>query len=650
MITILRRIFNSRIGLIGSFIFIALVAIAFAGSDVTNTFMGTGTGLGGATVAEVGKHDVTAEELSMRVQNQLDVQRREAPGLDMTSFVNAGGFEQTLEQIINVRALEGFAARIGLGVSKRLVDGEIASIPAFNGPDGRFDRNTFLSVLAQRKVSERQLRDDIASDLLTRQMLVPVAGAARVPMAVARPYAQLSLEARGGLVGFVPSAAMAKGNPPTEAELTAYYSKNVARYTVPERRVIRYAMFGKVMLAEKVKPTEADIAAYYNANAAQYAASETRTLTQVILQDQNAARAFEAKVTGGASFAAAATQAGLEPSTLVDQDRAKFAALSSKAAADTAFAATRGAILPPQRSGLGWHVIRVDSVTAIPARSLAAARGEIVEKLGKQKLDEALADLAARIEDSIADGATFDEVVKANGLSAIATPAITASGIDPDNPAFRPDAAFARFIEPAFQAAVEDDPVVETIVSGEQYALSDVERIIPATPRPLAAIRAQVVGEFELERASRAAKAIADAIVAKASKGVPLARAMAEAGVKLPAPEAIGGKRMDLTAGGKRVPPPLALLFSMAEKRAKRLEAPGKQGWFVVYLDKITPGDIATQPELVAGLQREFARVTGQEYVAQFVNATKAELGVKRNAKAAATLKRQLTGTDSVIQ
>lgn len=647
MITFLRSLFNSRIGLIVSFVFIVLVAISFAGADITGS-MGSGSALGGSTVAEVGKHDISTEELSMRVNNQLDVQRRQMPGIDMTSFVNAGGFEDTLEQMINVRALEEFARSVGLGVSKRLVDGEIASIPAFNGPNGQFDRTTFLSVLAQRKVTEKQLRDDISADLFTRQMLVPVAGASRVPAAIARPYAALTLESRSGLVGFVPSAAMARGNPPTQAELDAYYKQNAARYTVPERRVIRYAPFGKAMLADKAKPTEAEIAAAYKADAAKYAASETRNLTQVILQDQNAARAFEAKVKAGTSFAAAAQQAGLEPATLADQDRARLTDLASKAVADAAFSAAQGAVTAPQRSGLGWHVVRVDAIRTIPAKSLDSVRAEITATLAKQKLDAALADLAAKIEDAIADGATFDEVVKANGLQAVSTPPITSAGVDPDSPDFRPDPAFVRLIEPAFDAAVDDDPMVETIAQGEQYALSDVERIVPAAPRPLAQIRDQVVKAFELERASRQAKAIADAIVAKASKGVPLAQAISQAGVKLPAPESIGGRRMELTAGGQRVPPPLALLFSMVEKRTKRLEAPGKQGWFIVYLDKITPGDIASQPQLVASLQAEMTRVTGQEYVSQFANAAKAELGVKRNEKAAATLKRQLAGTDSV--
>lgn len=649
MITFFRRIFNSKLGLIGSFIFIALVAISFAGSDITGSMNGTGTALSSGTVAEVGKSDISTEELQMRAQNQLEVQRRDTPGLEMSRFINAGGFEETLEQMINVRALEGFAKKQGLGVSKRLVDGEIASIPAFNGPNGKFDRDTFLAILSQRRVSEKQLRDDIASDLLTRQMLVPASAVARLPAAMARPYAALSLEERIGLVGFIPSSAVASTEAPSEAELNAYYTRNISRYTIPERRVIRYAMFDKAMLADKAKPTEADFVAYYKNNAARYAASETRVLTQVILQDQKAAQAFEAKVRGGTSFATAAAQAGLEATTF-DQTKEAFAGLSSAAVADAVFKADKGTIVPPQRSGLGWHVVRVDSVKIIPARSLDAVRGEISEALAKEKIDAAMADYAAKMEDMIANKATFDEIVKANGLKPVTTPAITSAGVDPENPNLRPDENFVRFLEPAFEMGVDDDPTIESIIDGERYALTDVERIIPASPPPLAQIKERVIGEFKLERASARAKALADAIVAKVSKGMSLPQAMSEAGVKLPAPERIGGKRAELSANGRPVAPPLTLLFSMAEKRAKHLEAPGKQGWFVVWLDKIVPGNIAAQPQLVEMLRRQMSGVLSQEYTSQFVNATKAELGVKRNGDAAAKLKRQLIGTETSFQ
>jgi peptidyl-prolyl cis-trans isomerase D len=648
MITFLRRMFNSKIGVALGIGFVLLIGIAFAGSDITgSTNMGGGGSMfgGGGTIAEVGRRDIDGAEIKQRVDNRIDMERQQQPGFDITAFLAAGGLENTVDQIVNIVALEEFGREHGVRVSKRLVDGEIASVPAFFGPTGAFDRNTFLQVIGQRRITEAQIRGDIATDILTRQILLPVSGAARMSALVARPYAALALEARNGQVGFVPSTAMPKGAAPTDQELSAYYQRNLARYTVPERRVIRYAPFGASLLASRTVPSEAEIADYYKKNAAKYGPSETRTLSQVIVQDQNAARTMETKIKAGTSFADAAKQAGLEPVTLNAQTRAGYAGASSEAIAGAVFGAAQGAVLPPQRSGLGWHVVRVDAIDTTPAKPLTAVRPEIVEAVTQQKATAALSDLSAKIQDGVDGGQTFDEVVKANGLTAITTPAITSGGVDPDNPATQPNPQFARFLEPMFQAQTEDDPAVETILPDKEFALAKLDRIIPAAPRPLAQIKAQVTADFERERAQRQARTIADTIIAKVAKGVPLAQAARESGVTLPAPESIGGRRRDLTQGGQRVPPPLALMFSMKEKTAKRLEAPGAQGWFIVYLDKITPGDVRTEPTLIPQVQAEFSRVVGEEYAAQFTNAVKKELGVKRNAEAEAKLKRELAGT-----
>src|SRR3546814_3375159 len=79
-------------------------------------------------------------------------------------------------------------------------------------------------------------------EIFARQLIVPTVGASQIPMQVALPYAALLLEKRQGHVGFVPATAVAAGKAPTDAEIATFYSHETARYTVPERRVIRYAV------------------------------------------------------------------------------------------------------------------------------------------------------------------------------------------------------------------------------------------------------------------------------------------------------------------------------------------------------------------------------------------------------------------------
>ena len=92
------------------------------------------------------------------------------------------------------------------------------------------------------------------------------------------------------------------------------------------------------------------------------------------------------------------------------------------------------------------------------------------------------------------------------------------------------------------------------------------------------------------------------------------------------------------------MPAELALLFSIPTRHARVLEAEDKKGWYVIWLDKIEPGNIASEPNLVKVTQGELSRSLGDEYAQQFAAAIKVDVGVKKNDSTIAALKRSLTG------
>jgi len=640
MMTFFRRFATSPLGLaVFGIIIVAFIVTLYEGRSGLGGAAGGGSGL-----ARVGSVSILEGEATRRVQNQLDSARQQQPALDMNAFVAQGGVEQTIEQMINGRALELFAADQGLVASKRLVDGAIASIPAFNGPNGQFDRTTFLALLEQRKIPEAQLREDFAREAVTKALLVPVAGAARTPNGVVERYASLLLEARSGQIAMVPTTSFRSNDPVTPADVKTFYDRNLARYTVPERRTIRYATFDRTRFEGKVAPTDAEIAASYRTNAARYAGRETRGFTQIIVQQKADADRLVAAVKGGTAMAAAARSAGLEALTVAPTDKAAFAKLTGPRVADAAFAAPRGSIAPLAQSGLGYHIVKVDSVVGIAPRSLEQARGEIAGELTKVKVDEALADFVAKVEDDINGGATFDDVAKTYGLAALATPAITAGGLAPDQQGFALPDVVRPLLTDAFRAEAGDDPQVASSANGTAYVLYHMDRVIPAAPRPLQAIAAQVQTDLRIDRAARSARRVADAIVAAINKGTPFAQALAASGVTLPPARPAGGRRIDIAQAGEKVPPPVAMMFSMAQKRAKVLALPGGAGWYVVYLDQIVAADAKAAAPLIAPTAQQLNRVVGDEYVAQFAAAIKTTIGVSKNNGAIAAFKRTLTG------
>ena len=223
------------------------------------------------------------------------------------------------------------------------------------------------------------LRAELAGDAIRRQLLIPVAGAARVPVGIVVPYASLLLEARTGTIGVVPSEALPAGPPPTDAEINAFYTqehrplhhprapRRPLRAVRPRRRSSRRSR-ARPRSPPSTRPTPR----------ATPRARRGR-LQQIILPDQAAANAFVAKVKGGTAFTAAAQAAGFTAAdtALGEIARDKLAAQASPAVAAAAFAAPSGQVTAPvkARARLVCHQGRCgEAGRRPPARSRPRAR------------------------------------------------------------------------------------------------------------------------------------------------------------------------------------------------------------------------------------------------------------------------------------
>ena len=69
------------------------------------------------------------------------------------------------------------------------------------------------------------------------------------------------------------------------------------------------------------------------------------------------------------------------------------------------------------------------------------------------------------------------------------------------------------------------------------------------------------------------------------------------------------------------------------------------EGIYVVKANKITPGNALTQPTLITQTQLQMQNALPQEYGAQFLNAMRQAVGIKRNEKAIADSKARITGS-----
>ncbi|MEL6238363.1 MAG: peptidylprolyl isomerase, partial [Pseudomonadota bacterium] len=205
--------------------------------------------------------------------------------------------------------------------------------------------------------------------------------------------------------------------------------------------------------------------------------------------------------------------------------------------------------------------------------------------------------------------------------------------------------ALRPILDTAF-ALDESQPQLDILVPGSQFLVYDVTSIVVSTAPPLAEIRERVENDLKLLQASDQALAAANRIMEKARADISLAQALTQEEIDLPPSDTVTLARAELEQLRARgnVPPALALLFSMSEGTIKRLEAPGNQGWILIALDEITPGEVPEDSPVIAQSQQQLSASLRAEYSEQMISAMRDEVGVETNADALESVRKQLLG------
>lgn len=644
MIQFFRNIIFSKIGAGVTIAFLVLIALAFASGDVLN--LGSPAAIQSSDeVAKVGSHRITAAEYEKQITAAFERAKQENPALSIKSFVALGGGDLALQQLIDRAAILAFGQKHRIVAGDRLIGSELAKQPMFQGVDGKFNQKVYEQWLIQQRLTDKFVRDDLTASLVAQQVQRPAEFGATFSQEATLRYAALLREHRKGAIALLPAQLFAPKALPSAAEVAAFYNRTRNNYLQPERRVLRYAFFDASAVKTAAPPSETEIVARYNANKSLYAASQKRRIVQLIVPTEAAARAILAETAKGVSLEAAAKSKGLG-TTSVTIAKEALASQASPALADAAYAAEAGRITGPAKSGLGWHLLRVDAIETKPARTLDQVRPELTKLVAEQKQRQALSDFSARIEEEFDNGSSLSDVAKELSVTPTVTDPITADGKAFGNPGRMVSPEVAKIVQAAFAMDRENKPQLAEIEAGKKFVIFDVTNITAAAPAPLIQIKQIVMQELLLEKGQLAAKAAAERVLAATKKGTDLATAVAQLGVAgIPPVDQVDMGRQELTAqGNKQIPPPLALLFSMAQGTVKLYPAPRNRGWYLVGVRQITPGAIAASDPEVAQARKDLGQLAGREYVEQLRRAIRAEVGVTRKDSAIKAARNQVSG------
>ncbi|MCW2390222.1 peptidyl-prolyl cis-trans isomerase D [Sphingobium sp. B11D3B] len=638
---IFRRLLGSKFGGVFAIGFLAIIAFAFIAGDLT----GNNVSFGGSSkteVAKIGDRPLTVAELQSRTQMVFERQRQENPALTIDQFLAQGGLKRVADELISSRALIAYGEKHGMRVSKALIDAEIARNSAFTDATGNFSETVFRQMLAQQRVSEQDLRDDIAAQIIQQQLLQPVGVGTKAPASMVPPYAAMLIEERAGEMFAISAARFAPQTAPTEAQLQDYYKQHGSQFAIPEQRQLRYALVNLARFEPQATPTDAEIADLYKSRQSQFAGRKTRDFSQLILATEALAKDAAAKAKAGQSLQDVAKSLGLAASRVDGVDEKQLATQMNAEIAKAGFAAAQGGIVGPVRSPAGWAVLRVEAQRDVPGKTLAEAREELSAEVRQIKERQLFSEFLNDMDGRLGAGATLTDIAKEHTLTIVETPLIVRNGQSLRDPAFKPDATLQALLEGGFAARQDDDAQIVPVKPDEEAALLTVAEVVPAGPPPFAQVKPAVEAAWKLAQGVGKAREIATQLAAQLGKGAEPGPLLAKLGIADAPRQPLSARRADINQQGGQIPPPLKALFSIRQGGTQMVPLENNQGFVVVRLDKITQNDPTQVPQLMQSTAAGLSNVLGGEYAQQFVTAIQQELGVKRSEAAMAAVEQEL--------
>ena len=177
-------------------VLMVMLVVGLAGFGI-----GVSGGLGNQDVAQVGDRSVTAEQYGRALDQELrSISSQLGRNLPMSEARQYGIDRMVLGRLVNDATLDAEASRLGLSMGDETVREQVVAAPAFRGPDGKFDRDTYAFVLERTGLSpaefEEQVRRESARSLVGAGIEIP------------------------------------------EDELRAAYETDIAHFSTPERRIL----------------------------------------------------------------------------------------------------------------------------------------------------------------------------------------------------------------------------------------------------------------------------------------------------------------------------------------------------------------------------------------------------------------------------
>ncbi len=529
------------------------------------------------------------------------------------------GLDRTvLQRLVAATALQEEARRIGVSVGDEELRRRLMQSPEFQGPDGKFDKETYTFVLERNGLKPGEYEDLLRSEIATDLLRKAISQGAELPPEYADTIISYLGERRSFAVAELDESALpAPIAEPTDEELRSYYEASQDKFMLPATKRITYVWLNPENLLDQVEVAEEDIRALYESRADKYNQPERRLLERLVFPDMASAQAAaDAIASGEKSFEDVVAERGLK---LSDIDMGDVARDDLGAEGDAIFGRSEPGIVGPLQTDLGPALFRINAVLQARKTPYEAVRDDLRKELAISRARDLVAERLSALEDALAGGATLEDLAKEQGLELGQIDWI-------DGQSKEGIAAYEAFDTAARKATRDDFPSLESLPDGGVFALR-VDEEVPAHPEPFEQAREKVAAALRHDRLIEALTALAETFSQQLQDGTDIS--------SLGFPVAVyhGKLRAEKI---KDMPDGLLPTVFKIDAPGKAVPFTGTDKAYIVQLREITPAD-PQDPDMQA-LKRAVVEDAkgglGQDMLAAYVRDIELEAGISLNQSA----------------
>jgi len=520
---------------------LALIFAAWGAYGVANLNFGSSS-----YAAKVNGHTIPYEDVKAPWQREQNEWQQRFGG-DIPAGERPVMQDQLLESAVRNTLIVDRAHDLGYRVPPEQLAAAIRAEPAFQ-LDGKYNAEVAKSRLATAGLTEDQYANDLNSDLERRQLVEGMQLSQFITPSELTRLRALTDQERQVRYAVLPLDRFAAAAQVSDAAIQTYYDAHRVQFMTPESVHLQYAQLTLAQVTDQITVSDADLQDYYAKNKNRYISTEQRHAHHILVAVSDKvdaatalkkAQDIEAKLKAGGNFEALAKQYSDDAGSATQGGDLGLSERGSLEApfGDALFAMKPGDISGPVHTRFGYHIIRLDEIEPARGKSFAEARSDVLVQLKHDRAADKFGDIQEQIQQKVdQSGESLETLAKEFGLTLGDIPAYLkgAGGGDLGSSKDLQSVIFG-------DAVLGEHKIGGPLLVGDDklVLVKDLAHELP-TPKPLAAVRDQIVAALRRESGSQAALAAANAAVKSLQSGKDFAAVAKDLGVSADAARFVG--------------------------------------------------------------------------------------------------------------